>query len=1520
MASRVNTRFVTFLAIGLMLLGGGVMVAAYLALKKSGHDYVVLGDKLMAEGNFEKATEYYSKAVYKQRTNAQWVDKWIDAMGRTTPTPRQAYLDRYLKDYIPALKAYADALPEDASAQERLIGEQYRRLRIFPAMNDEVWTQFINMVSDSIKRFDDQGGEVRRLRRYRAFGNLHRLPLLQADRVAELIPSIREDLEAAYAADPTIAQTVAELANVRMMSARALRDDKDIAAADRLELEAADLLKDYLKDHSPNITALWSLMQIEFIQVSRDSQVTLTLSQLYMEKHPRFVELFEMIRAEPIESLDIALLGNICIAAQRSEKIGNAGVLEMLYELQARAPQLVYVQMLIGRFEMLSRHFDKAIEAYRGVIARPDLPLSFDGWLLFEQRAEAYKQAILAHLDARGLETTTAEQSRTLLAEAAALREKFAQYVGDSDRSLLFVDARLAYSQGDYESARINLDRYNDRTSNNDSQALLLQGGIMEQLQNIGAARTAYEAVLSREPFNAEALLNLSELEQRAQKFGAAVSYLERLQKLFPKSQPLTERLNKVRQLQLGQEQGEGAIKDKVVNVVIRVQRMLETVNPDFAGAALLLRATLEETGDISLYAMLARVLAADGRRDEALDVVGKGLERAPTSENLLRLQAALKITDPLQGVLAAIEDDEKSTPFQKAIWRHVTYAGYQKTEEAEKALAEATAIDPEHPVVLELMFRRAMANKNLDEARRIADLVAAKDIDHVGGLTFKAQLEVHAGRLDDAGASLEAALEKDRNSVPIWRQLAAIRLATNKPDLAVAAYDRALAIRPDDVESVRGAIRARAASARRDEALAFARRHRSMAMSDPKLLDLWLDLEATVPGGDPDAALQMRQELAKRLPEQRENNIALTRLLINAGRFTEAKSRIDSLRSASTDPAYVELEIRWYTAQGNIAGALETFNKWVVALPPEQHTGAPYLALAAVFTDYGRLDAAMVTLEDGRKHQDPKTVDCDRRLGEVLFLMGRYERAIEQFDKVLSVLKQDPDLTLNGQIVEAYIRLARLDEAKQRLDALGSAINSSARVLLLKAEVFRLQGNFDEAGRIYDTAIATDKSDPVGYIKRAEFLVKDPSRYADAEQDLLQALQINPRHLGARKRLAVLYMSMEQPTRAVEILRTGLSADPDNDALRNDLIELYLHQKKDREAIGAVDEALNRRPEDPHWLFRGREVMYALNRFEDAAAYAWRFWKKRGDVDGALTYLDAALKVPKTDFVKAMEVLNTPALNADRDLRLLIARARIQLKRERTREAETDLRTALGMIDQTNLNQSRAFMTGISVVYPDPAARLAALTALRPQGGYRAWFAFLYSTLKATVPASSDEGFAELRSIAESKAEVVLRKQAYAVMGSRVRSDQKFEDAIMWWKEGLKLDAADPELNNNVAYCLAEDLGRPSEALPFAEQAAKVVTSNPSSIQDTLGTVYLKLDRLDDASQALGRALSLATQEEEIAAICVHLAQVRHRQDRNAEALRLLRQADEIFARNDMLRTAFEAAVMELKAQLGAN
>ncbi|MBN1631802.1 MAG: tetratricopeptide repeat protein, partial [Thermoleophilia bacterium] len=94
----------------------------------------------------------------------------------------------------------------------------------------------------------------------------------------------------------------------------------------------------------------------------------------------------------------------------------------------------------------------------------------------------------------------------------------------------------------------------------------------------------------------------------------------------------------------------------------------------------------------------------------------------------------------------------------------------------------------------------------------------------------------------------------------------------------------------------------------------------------------------------------------------------------------------------------------------------------------------------------------------------------------------------------------------------------------------------------------------------------------------------------------------------------------------------------------------------------------------------------------------------------------------------------------------------------------------------------------------------------------------------------------------------------------------------------------------NNLAYALSEMLGQPQRALPHAQRAADLASSN-GPILDTLGWVRYQLGNYDEAETALRRSVQL----EPTATTYYHLACVFHKKGDRRAAERQLQRAVEL-------------------------
>lgn len=97
----------------------------------------------------------------------------------------------------------------------------------------------------------------------------------------------------------------------------------------------------------------------------------------------------------------------------------------------------------------------------------------------------------------------------------------------------------------------------------------------------------------------------------------------------------------------------------------------------------------------------------------------------------------------------------------------------------------------------------------------------------------------------------------------------------------------------------------------------------------------------------------------------------------------------------------------------------------------------------------------------------------------------------------------------------------------------------------------------------------------------------------------------------------------------------------------------------------------------------------------------------------------------------------------------------------------------------------------------------------------------------------------------------------AYLALGLISEIGNDLAGAERSYRQALRIHPNHVKALNNLAFLLADRLGRAEEALPLAQKAASLAPRSPA-IQDTLGWVYHRLGREQEARAAIARARQL--------------------------------------------------------------
>jgi len=1513
MASRVNTKFVVVLSVSVLAVCGAVVGIGVMKLRKGPDELAALGDKAAAAGNWKDAAEFYSRAVFKDQNNPELLRLWIGALEQITPTSTQQYVDLYFQSYLPALRALAEAERTNVETYRRYLDEHITRLSRFGG-SLAAWEDMLRLTEEALEAFGGSADSAPRVARYRGLARLG-IYGLGTDLSEEDFQEAVQDLELALEADPADARAATALSELHRMRASRLRLLGEQAAADECIAKARAAMEAFLAANPGNLEGLLERLRLEAAETARRSGGAAS----YEEVAAAHADLLDRVaeaarRVEPGQVRD-AVVAMAAQALQPLEKYGRDTAVDILDRAMGPAADNAVLLMAKAEVELRAGAREEGIRLLQRVIDLPDRKLSLAGLALLDQRTQAAARQIDYVLSGWN-ESLGASERAAVIERARTYRDALAERIGRDRPELVLVDAKLKYAAGDLDGARALLSRYNEAKGNTDAAALTLLGEILHRQGSHGAARAQLEEATRQRPQDVRAWLALAAVEVSLEAYDKAAACLERVVQLEPGNRAAAEQLKIVQELRKGEQ-----ATDPIVRAMREVQRLMTGLNPDAAGAERVLRSAIEANGqDPRLVSTLARLLLTRGDREGARAVAEEGAAANPGNQDLADLARRLATEDPLEAALASVESSD-AAPLHKHLMRYELLSRAGRAEEARAEMDAARALNADAPQVLEHDFAAAIAAKDRDKAASLAERAAAVNADNVNGLSFRARLAYLDGKHEDAAAFLRQATELDPLNPLLWRFLGDTRAVLRQHDAAREAYAKTLEIRPSDLSAIKGLLRALYATGKSAEALAAARKasEQPMAAADPEFVELWVTLEANAPGGNDRTALEVRRELAARSPENRRNRAALAELLMAQGELQEARGLIDALRAEGDDLSLVELDAKWQIASGNFQGAMDVFSRHIESLPEGEPTDVPRIMLARLLARSGQAEAAVQVLEQSRAFQDPKVRAVDREIADLMFRYGQFDRALEVLRGLVEAGVEDEGGRLVMGMAECLNRLGRHEEAEAALSRLGERADRDAAVLVMRAQAAAGRGDRARAAGLLDRAITLDRGNPAVFFARAELRAQDPAQMQDAIADMREVVRLEPRYPGARRWLAQAFANAGQWDQALDELRAAVSESPDDDEARMQLITALIARQRGAEAATVLEAALTRTPDSLRWLLASAGIYAQIGTPERALRHLERAWGLSKTAETAVAYALALVAARPPQVAEAARVLATPELETDRSVPLLLTRARVRAAGGQQEAARADLEAAYRLLDQSSREQVSMFFNGAVGLAGDASGAVRLLDGLARIKPFSGWFLLNYAMVRQGTP-DGVSGLAEMLEplAAPGGEDANLAMMAMMVLGQVYREQGRYEEAAATFKRLLDIVPDDPNTNNNYAYVLGHDLGRATEALPYAEKAARLMPQHSGTLH-TLGAVALGAGRLDLADSALGRALSAAVTPQEKAPVYLALARLRLAQQNRPEAERSLEYARVLLEADPVLKRVYGAEFDKIKGLLEA-
>jgi cellulose synthase operon protein C len=815
---------------------------------------------------------------------------------------------------------------------------------------------------------------------------------------------------------------------------------------------------------------------------------------------------------------------------------------------------------------------------------------------------------------------------------------------------------------------------------------------------------------------------------------------------------------------------------------------------PDHAVAHRLLGATLLRLGDpVTAEGTLRQSLALHEKPDDVLPSLALALLR--------------------QGQAQKVIDEFGSTTLQDlgahaALRAHVGQAWLLRAEAkpAAEAFAAALAAQPGNAVALLGQARIAAKEGKLDDAMALTDAALQGDARQVEAHAFKSHLWMARNQRPQALESLEQALAIDGAYLPARLALASILIDSK-------AHEKA--------KAVLGAA--------------------GPAQNDPQVQ--FLQSLLALRQGDLAKAKDAATAVLRAQPEQGAALALAGEIEFRAGNHALAEQHLVQAMRLQATPSVRRLLAATQLRLNRPGKALETLQPLLQDSGPKDAAlvmlgGEAHLANGDVRRAGEYFEAA--------KSAGASEAQARMRLGQVAATQGDFERAVQELQaaSTLETASVEPDLLLvslhlRRQDPAKALAAAQAFVRKQPQNAVGHVLAGTAQALLqnraaargsfeaalkIKADhipALRALADLDvaegkpaDAQRRYDALLAA-KADDEQLLVAAAALQERTGRGDEAVKTLRKAIAANPRAREPAMALVQYHLRRKDPAAALEVAQQAVASNPDE-------LDLVAMLGVAQEAAGANKDAI-----------RTLNAL-VLKQSHGAAALVRlaQFQTRQRDFDGAAsTLLRAQEKAPPNGGV-------THELVA---VYLQAGKAEQALKVARDLQARQPESAAGYLLEGDVRMHARK--------WPEAESAYRAALKAAPREGAAA--VKVYRALLAAGKKKDADDFAADWT-ARQPADVAMRLVA-ADAALRARN---FQIAIAQYEDALRSHPNQPVVLNNLAWALGQI--KDPKALGVAERAASLAPNSPD-VLDTLGTLHLQAGDAKKGLEVLQRARELA-------------------------------------------------------------
>lgn len=1492
MSKRVNKRFVTVLVGALILLSLLALYAIYL-LQNRPEQQRARAQELLKQGKVAEALDHYELALGKRPNDFELVTEFIQALKQFRTSDGMVARNRLRQLNAATLQARS-LRPTDPQAFQDLMQLNMRLAESFPSIDQ--WNAFRDLVSSLISGMAPDNPNQPLAHKYRGIAQVHRIQAL--DLPLPEREAAKQDLLEAQKAFPDDGELISYLAWWHVLAARdAERAGGRASEVAALRDQAAQLTQTYLDQHPQDLQAqLWHARILSSIDRRDQAEGLLQKLQDAMMQDPPTIDmavqvasLLVIIDQTPVqESPDLPAVNR-----------GRIRATDVILAAARKWPQDLQLAVHLGRLYRSRGDAANALAAFK--FAR-------------EQQGET---EIMSAVVIDGLKTTaTFYYADMLLTEAvqgadeqtrqAALQTAqpvVAEYLKlspDTPQAKL-LSGKLALIEGKPAEAVKLLEESSAALEDTDLQTLLLVAGASQQLGQYGEAIRRLERVLALSPSLADPRVSLVRLYFQTRQLDKAQQHIDVLLKNESK-RALALRLQAYLHVQnqryddaiaiyqsLDPQNDRAALLSLAQCYILadRPRQAQELLKPAFDAKpsdTSILQLLLQATTDPAEVAAIAKKAQDAGVPQAAIQVLlARGKDPAQMTEALEQFLAEKKEEDPLRYHLS----------------RYQLLFQQDKKDEAAAELAQAAQLDPNHPLVVQELFKQALMAKDWTRAEQLANQAAQLNLDRAQGQFFFGQMHGARGDAAQAAAAFRQALEARPVYSDGWLMLGEALRQTGDLEAARDAYQRATTQQPTNTRAWTGL--AAVAAARGEGPLAVQAMEQALRFGGDTV-ELRLQYLAVLEQfGDKQQALAQRRELAEKNPQLYENRLALALLQANLGDAAAAEATLQQVFAEQGKTRQnVAVAARIYAGTNQMLKARDLLQSYIQDLGDKAQT-EDWMLVGQFFVQIRALQPAAMAFQNAMKLEDPQTRPASRQFADILFGLRMYPEAAEIYQRLGQQYPDDRRVQL--RLAEALARAGKLDEAQAIVDRFVKVTGQDTSTLLLSATLDQsraaraaAEGDRARASELrqkalqnYNRAVELSPKLATAYYYRATLLQSEPQDEPAAIADLNQALRLEPNLALARQLLASIHLRHQQLGEARRELRALLERDPTNAAARVELARLLWSENLFSDLQALLDQSATLLPGDPTWPRLKAQLALSQNKTQDAIRFMSQAFELQPDASSLGELVDLLLRYQEYSLaLKALQeqqslVAGQPLLEAMAGQVWAAQGQTQQAQQAFTRALELSLDLPL----MTVVAQRMTAAFGLDQTLRD----LEAWTANTPRAA-NAQFALAQLELQNQRPAAAAQRLSNLLSNTPPGSR--LRTPARNLLAMALSADNRPRDAVDVLRQSLQESPDDPEALNNLAFILTDQLNQASDALPHAQKAARLAPGNPS-ILDTLGWAQFRAGQVQDALATLQQAAALTPS----AYTSYHLAMVLSQLQQPQDALKQLQTAKTLADQN---------------------